>query len=160
MELATEMILLCLVAFIAGFVDAIVGGGGLLQTPAGLVLLPQYPVATVIGTLKIPAFSGTSFAALQYARKVRINYRMLLVMTLTAGCAAFAGSVLLNSVSNTFMKPFLLIILVLVAIYTYSNKNFGIHNEKNHSVRQQWQFSILISLVIGFYDGFIGPGGW
>ena len=63
MELATEMILLCLVAFIAGFVDAIVGGGGLLQTPAGLVLLPQYPVATVIGTLKIPAFSGTSFAA-------------------------------------------------------------------------------------------------
>ena len=57
MDLTIEIIILCVVAFMAGFVDAIVGGGGLLQTPAGLVLLPQYPVATVIGTLKIPAFS-------------------------------------------------------------------------------------------------------
>ena len=56
------------------------------------------------------------------------------------------------------MKPFLLIVLILVAIYTYSNKNFGIHTDKNHSAKQQWLFSIIISLVIGFYDGFIGPG--
>ena len=79
-----ELILLCVIAFIAGFVDAIVGGGGLLQTPAGLVLLPHYPVSMVIGTLKIPAFCGTSFAALQYARKVKINYRQLLFMACTA----------------------------------------------------------------------------
>lgn len=158
MELATEMILLCIVAFMAGFVDAIVGGGGLLQTPAGLILLPQHPVATVIGTLKIPAFSGTTFAAIQYARRVKIDYKMLAAMALIAGCAAFGGSALLNSVSNSFLKPFLLIILVLVAIYTYSNKNFGIHNEKNHSVKQQWVLSILVSFVIGFYDGFVGPG--
>jgi uncharacterized protein len=158
MDVAAELVLLCIVAFMAGFVDAIVGGGGLLQTPAGLVLLPQYPVATVIGTLKIPAFFGTSFAAVQYARKVKINYHILVVMALIAGSAAFAGSALLNSVSNRFMKPFLLIVLVLVAIYTYTNKNFGIHNEKNHSVQQQWQYSVLISVIIGFYDGFVGPG--
>jgi uncharacterized membrane protein YfcA len=53
-------------AFAAGFIDAIVGGGGLIQTPAGLILLPNLPVSTVIGTQKIPAFSGTSFAAYQY----------------------------------------------------------------------------------------------
>ena len=57
------LILLCIAAFAAGFIDAIVGGGGLIQTPAGLILLPNLPVSTVIGTLKIPAFSGTSFAA-------------------------------------------------------------------------------------------------
>jgi uncharacterized protein len=79
-------------------------------------------------------------------------------MAVLAGCAAFAGSALLNAVSNSFMKPFLLIVLILVAIYTYSNKNFGIHTAKNHRAKQQWQFSIIVSLVIGFYDGFIGPG--
>ena len=158
MDITIELILLCLVAFLAGFVDAIVGGGGLVQTPAGLVLLPQYSVATVIGTLKIPAFSGTSFAAIQYAKKVKLNYRLLLFMTLIAFCAAYAGSALLNAVSNSFMKPFLLVVLILVAIYTYSNKNFGIHTNKDHNLTQQWTYSIAISLVIGFYDGFIGPG--
>lgn len=156
--MTTEIILLCLVAFVAGFVDAIVGGGGLLQTPAGLVLLPQYPVATVIGTLKIPAFFGTSSAAVQYARRVKLDYRLLLGMCLMAGVAAYAGSALLNAVSNSFMKPFLLIVLIVVAVYTYANKNFGVHNEKGHSRKQQWRYVILISTVIGFYDGFIGPG--
>jgi uncharacterized membrane protein YfcA len=57
------LVLLCLAAFAAGFIDAIVGGGGLIQTPMGLILLPNLPISTVIGTLKVPAFSGTSFAA-------------------------------------------------------------------------------------------------
>ena len=64
------LILLCLAAFVAGFIDAIVGGGGLIQTPVTMIMLPQLSVANVIGTLKIPAFSGTSFAAFQYLKKV------------------------------------------------------------------------------------------
>jgi len=153
-----HLLLLCLVAFAAGFVDAIVGGGGLIQTPASLVLLPQYPVATVIGTLKIPAFCGTGMAATQYARRTRLPWRPLAVMMLLAALAAAAGSKLLTVVSNQFMKPLLLIVLAGVAIYTYVNKQFGHPTEKNHSVRRQWARSIGISLVIGFYDGFIGPG--
>lgn len=158
MDIIPELMLLCIIAFAAGFVDAIVGGGGLLQTPAGLILLPQYPVATVIATLKIPAFSGTSFAAAQYARKVKIDYKLLSIMAAIAGAAAFGGSAVLNAVSNSFMKPVLLIILILVATYTYANKNFGGHEEKGHSSKQQLISSVVISLVIGFYDGFIGPG--
>lgn len=152
------MIALCIVAFLAGFVDAIVGGGGLIQTPAALVLLPQYPVATVIGTLKIPAFSGTSVAAYQYAKKVKLNYPLLALMAAIAFTAAFCGSKLLTMVSNSFMKPLLLIVLVLVAIYTYTNKKFGTHTEKQHTQKQQWWYAAGISLLIGFYDGFIGPG--
>src|SRR5215207_7089916 len=106
------LILLCLVAFLAGFVDAIVGGGGLIQTPAGLVLLPQYPVATVIGTLKLPAFCGTGIAAYQYSKKVEINRKLLPVMMVLAGMASFVGSFLLTRVSNSFMKPFLLFVLI------------------------------------------------
>ena len=90
--MTTELILLCLAAFVAGFVDAIVGGGGLIQTPAALVLLPNLPVSSVIGTLKIPAFTGTSFAAIQYARKVRVHAGLLAMMIALAFCAAMAGS--------------------------------------------------------------------
>ncbi|MBS1566761.1 MAG: TSUP family transporter, partial [Bacteroidetes bacterium] len=142
----------------AGFIDAIAGGGGLIQTPASLVLLPQYPVATVIGTLKIPAFCGTAMAASQYARRVKLLLPHLVVMMLVAALAAAAGSRLLTVVSNQFMKPLLLFVLVGVAIYSYANKRFGQHTGKNHSPRRQWFWALAISIVIGFYDGFIGPG--
>lgn len=157
--MATEIIvLLCVIAFAAGFIDAVVGGGGLIQTPAALVLLPQFPVATVIGSLKIPSFTGTSLAALQYMRKVKMDWMMLSIMTVIAFIAAFFGSKLLSIIDNDFMKPLLLVILVFVAIYTYSKKNFGIHTEKEHSKKEKLIYSVLISSTIGFYDGFIGPG--
>ena len=76
MDLNT-LILLCIFAFLAGFVDAIVGGGGLIQLPAGIMLLPQFPVATVMGSLKIPAFTGTAFAAKQYLKKVTVNWKQV-----------------------------------------------------------------------------------
>jgi uncharacterized protein len=152
------IVILCLAAFFAGFVDAIVGGGGLIQTPMGLILLPNLPVATVIGTLKIPAFSGTSFAAYQYMKKVDVNWRILSIMMLLACPAAFLGSTLLTYVSNDFMKPLLLIVLSLLVIYTYAKKNFGQHQEKRISPRTQILNAVVISFVVGFYDGFIGPG--
>jgi uncharacterized membrane protein YfcA len=152
------VILLCVAAFAAGFIDAIVGGGGLIQTPAGLILLPTLPVATVIGTLKIPAFSGTSFAAYQYLKKVTMNWKLLFIMMILALPSAFLGSTLLTYMSNDFMKPLLLFILSLLAIYTYAKKNFGQHLERNISERTQILNAVGISFIVGFYDGFIGPG--
>ncbi|WP_339920067.1 TSUP family transporter [uncultured Flavobacterium sp.] len=152
------IVLLCVAAFAAGFIDAVVGGGGLIQTPAGLILLPNLPVATVIGTLKIPAFSGTSFAAYQYLKKVTMNWRLLIIMVAVAIPSAFLGSNLLTYMSNDFMKPLLLFILSLLAIYTYAKKNFGQHIAKNLSNRTQIFNAIMISFIVGFYDGFIGPG--
>lgn len=156
--MTTELILLCLAAFAAGFVDAVVGGGGLIQIPAALILLPGYPVATVIGTTKFPSFCGTSLAAMQYSRKVTLNYKHLGLMAAIACVCAFSGSKLLTVVSNDFMKPLLLVVLSGVAIYTYSKKNFGVHSEKDHSEKAHLIFIVIISLVLGFYDGFIGPG--
>ena len=152
------IILLCIAAFAAGFVDAIVGGGGLIQTPMGLILLPQLPVSSVVGSLKIPAFSGTAFAAAQYVKKVVINWKLLLPMMVLAMLSSFAGSSLLIQMHNDFMKPVLLVVLSLVAIYTFIKKDFGQHKEKAHSPTLHIVYSLLISLVIGFYDGFIGPG--
>lgn len=149
---------LCFAAFAAGFIDAIVGGGGLIQTPMGLILLPNLPVSTVIGTLKIPAFSGTFIASLQYLKKVIIKWKLLLIMMFLAVPSAFLGSTILTLVSSDFMKPLLLVILSLLFIYTYAKKNFGQHVAKDHSEKTQIFYAVIISIIVGFYDGFIGPG--
>ncbi|WP_313804581.1 TSUP family transporter [Flavobacterium sp.] len=152
------LVFLCLAAFFAGFVDAIVGGGGLIQTPIALILLPNYSVASVIGSLKIPSFSGTLIAAQQYLKKVQMNWQLLVVMSVVAFLSAFAGSTLLTQVSNDFMKPLLLVVLSLLAVYTFVKKNFGQHQEKILSFRYQLIYAVIISMTVGFYDGFIGPG--
>ena len=121
-------------------------------------MLPQYPVATVIGTTKLPSFTGTCFAAYKYSRHVPLNFRHLATMASIALPMAFLGSRLLTLVHNDFMKPFLLVVLTLVAVYTYTKKNFGEHSEKDHTERQHIIYASLTSFVIGFYDGFIGPG--
>ena len=156
--LSFTLVLLCVVSFSAGFVDAIVGGGGLIQLPCSLLLLPQIPVATVIGTIKIPAFSGTSFAAYQYVRKHKPEWKLLIMMMCLAFVAAFSGSFLLTVVSNGFMKPLLFVLLSIVLIYTYFKKDFGQLQARAHSTRTKFIYGICISLIIGIYDGFVGPG--
>ncbi|KIX22275.1 membrane protein [Flavobacterium sp. 316] len=152
------ILLLCLASFIAGFIDAIVGGGGLIQTPAALILLPNISVAHVIGTLKVPAFSGTSIATYQFLKKVKINWKLFGIMALVSFVFAYVGSSLLNVMKNDFMKPVLFIILVLLLIYTYLKKDFGQFQISKLSKKRQYIYTMLICVVIGFYDGFIGPG--
>lgn len=154
----SQIVLLCVFAFVAGFVDAVVGGGGLIQTPAALVLLPAHPVSHVLGSVKIPSFSGTLSAALQYMRKVKLNRRVLVVMCVLAFFASFAGSELLTVVSNRFMKPVLLVVLAGVAVYTFTKKSFGQQKGRGLPPKVQLRRGIFIALIIGFYDGFIGPG--
>ena len=153
-----EIVILCIAAFAAGFIDAIVGGGGLIQTPATLITLPQYPVATLLGTTKIPSFIGTSMAAIQYARMVKLQWKLLAVMCSIALVAAYAGSKTVTIVSNSFMKPVIFFMLLAVAVYTYSKKDFGTAALKKNTGKNEWVYAALFALLIGFYDGFIGPG--
>ncbi len=157
MEIQT-LILLCLAAFCAGFVDAIVGGGGLIQTPIAILLLPQQAVSTVIGTLKIPAFSGTFMAAIQYIKRVKIKIKLFIIMAVVAFASAYTGSQLLTLVSNDFMKPVLFVVLIALAIYTFLKKDFGQQKTKQIPYKKQVIYGILIAIVVGLYDGFIGPG--
>ncbi len=156
--MTTELVILCIAAFAAGFIDSIVGGGGLVQTPATLVTLPQYPVATLLGTTKIPSFSGTAMACFQYARKVSVQWKLIVPMCFTALLAAMAGSYTVSILSNQFMKPVIFGVLIVVAIYTYSKKDFGNAVSKNLHQRHELLYGSLFALVVGFYDGFIGPG--
>lgn len=152
------MIILCIAAFAAGFIDAIVGGGGLVQTPATLITLPQYPVATLLGTTKIPSFTGTSIASYQYAKRIKVQWKLLGIMCSIALVAAIIGSYTVSMVSNRFMKPIIFCILIAVAIYTYTKKKFGTATEKNLPGKHEMLYASVFAIVLGFYDGFIGPG--
>ena len=86
------------------------------------------------------------------------DLKLLILMSVVAFGAAFCGSALLTVVSNDFMKPLLFFILIGLAVYTFKKKNFGQQQEKSHSVQSQMLYAVIISLLVGFYDGFIGPG--
>lgn len=152
------IIFLCLASFVAGFVDAIVGGGGLIQTPIALVLLPNISIASVIGTLKIPGFSGTSMAAYQYLKTTKVNWRLFLIMAFVSFGFAYLGSSLLNIMQNDFMKPLLFLVLILLLLYTYFKKDFGQFQIEKLTHKQTYIYGIVICVFLGFYDGFIGPG--
>jgi uncharacterized protein len=155
----TILVCMCMASFLAGFVDAIVGGGGLIQLPIGIVLLPQKPINVIVATLKLPAFFGTGFAAYQYAQKNNTYWRLLGLLMPLAAVAALCGSQLLTVVHNNFMKPILLVVLVLVAIYTFTKKDFGSAEQLPPSTGKGFRWKAMaITLIIGFYDGFIGPG--
>ena len=152
------IIFLCLASFVAGFVDAIVGGGGLIQTPIALVLLPNISIASVIGTLKIPGFSGTSMAAYQYLKTTKVNWSLFLIMAFVSFGFAYLGSSLLNIMQNDFMKPLLFLVLILLLLYTYFKKDFGQFQIEKLTHKQTYIYGIVICVFLGFYDGFIGPG--
>jgi uncharacterized protein len=153
-----DILVLCVVTFFAGFIDAIVGGGGLIQTPAMLVILPNYPVATVLGSTKIPSMTGTAFAAFRYSQEVKLQWRVLGAIAVAAFIGAIAGSYTITIVSGNYIKPVILMVLIAVAIYTYWNKSFGLNQERNIPFEKQIFTGLIFGLVIGFYDGMIGPG--
>jgi len=149
---------LALLAFIAGFIDAVVGGGGLIQLPALLINFPQAPVATLFGTNKITALSGTSIAAVQYSKRIKYDYRLLAATALSAGIAAYSGARVVSYINVNTLKPVILIILIAIAIYTFIKKDLGAYQTKTLPLKRQLLNGILIGLIIGFYDGFFGPG--
>ncbi|MCX6237064.1 MAG: TSUP family transporter [Bacteroidia bacterium] len=152
------LLILAVLAFMAGFIDAVVGGGGLIQIPALLVTLPNASLPTIFGTNKIAALSGTSMAAFQYARRIRFNIKLLLVISIASFIASYFGAKIVSIINPATLKPIILIILIAIAIYTFLKKDLGKVAPKQLSLYRQMIFGAAIGLVIGFYDGFFGPG--
>ncbi len=154
----SRILILCGFSFLAGFVDAIIGGGGLIQTPAMLFTLPQYPVPTLIGTTKIPSMFGSVMGAFQYNRRVAVVGRFIAPMMAIAFGASWLGSWTLSRVPNSFMKPLALVILICVFVYTLIKKDFGQVSHRVITASQQQTRMWGMGAGIGFYDGFFGPG--
>lgn len=147
-----------LLAFVAGFIDSVVGGGGLIQLPALLIGFPKAPVPTLFGTNKISALVGTSMAAVQYSRHICYNFKLLFIVAFFAFVASFAGAKTVSIINPAILKPVILVILILIGIYTFLKKDLGTVQSKNHSENKKLILGSLIGLIVGFYDGFLGPG--
>lgn len=150
--------LVCLAGFVAGFIDSIVGGGGLIQTPFFLISFPNMELPKVLGTNKISALMGTSVAAIKYSKKIKFDFRLLFVIALSCFIASFLGAKLVHHLDTKTLKPLVLVILIVIAIYTFLKKDLGVRPSKELSLNKQKIYGALIGLVVGFYDGFFGPG--
>lgn len=156
--LSGNVLLMCLASLSAGFFDAIVGGGGLIQIPALLLLFPHLPLATVLGTNKLLSISGTSMAVLQYARAGHVQWRWLSAPIVVAFIGAAVGARLAVYLSASVMRPLVAVMLVVVWLYTWQNKQLGVHSRKSPSATSSVIIACVIALVCGVYDGFFGPG--
>lgn len=154
----TTLAALCLFAFLAGLVDAIAGGGGLIQLPALFILLPDVALPVLFGTNKLSSLCGTSIAAVRYVRQVAIPWRATLPAAGCALIASFVGARVVTLIKPDLLKPILLLLLVAVAVYTFAQKKFGGEQRDPATARQPLLVGALVGAGIGFYDGFFGPG--
>ncbi len=145
-------------SLLAGCIDAIAGGGGLVLVPAMFAAFPQAAPATLLGTNKGAAIWGTALAAWRYARRVELRWGSLL----PALCCALLGSALgawtLTHIDATRLRVALPVVLLVVLLYTLAKKDLGHAHTPHHAGRREALVASAIGLGIGFYDGLFGPG--
>lgn len=151
-------LILCAGAFIAGVVDAVVGGGGLVLVPTLFSVFPHIAPATLLGTNKVAGVMGTSAAAVNFARKVRIQWRTAAPAAMAAFVLSFSGAYLVTHIPTELIRKALPFVLVAVAIYTLRKKDFGQHHVPLLSGSKETIAAVLVGAAVGFYDGLFGPG--
>ena len=153
-----EMLVVSLASLLAGFVDAILCGGGLILVPALFATFPTTHPATLFGTNKGASVWGTAIATAQYSRRVQLRWHALAPAALVCFAASLGGAWLVTVVSPQYLRKALPLVLVLVLGYTLAKKQLG----RDHAPRFVGQHEAIlasaIGAVIGFYDGFFGPG--
>ena len=142
----------------AGFVDAMAGGGGLIQLPALIVGLPNKELPLILGTNKVPSIFGTAAAARNYFKNIKPDIPLTLSMMGPAFIGSMGGASLAAAVPKDFFKPFTVFLLVAVAIYTWIKPELGMNENLKYTHKKRLAIVALIGLLIGFYDGIFGPG--
>jgi hypothetical protein len=158
MILDGPLLALILAAFLAGLVDAVVGGGGLIQIPALFAVHPGEAPATLFGTNKCSSVVGTANAAWRYARHVVMPWRTILPAAGAAFVFSYAGAAAVAWLPKDAVRPLILILLVFAAAYTLKKKEFGLLHAPSQSGHRELAYATLLGGIIGFYDGFFGPG--
>ena len=157
LTIATALFLLA-ASFFAGFIDSIAGGGGLIQLPALLIGLPKSETAEVLGTNKLSSIFGTSTAAVLYRKQIKPDPKVLIAMGLPAFLGSAGGAVLASKIPTSSMRPMVLVLLIIVAIYTWFKPDLGKFENLRHLPKRRVQIAAIAGVVIGFYDGIFGPG--
>lgn len=153
-----ELLFASLASLLAGLIDAIVGGGGLVLVPALFAIFPTTHPATLFGTNKGAAIWGTGIATMQYSRRVQMPWHALAPAAISGFLASLAGAWLVTMVSPAFLRQLLPGVLLLVLLYTLAKKELGRHHAPRFSGRTEIAVASAIGACIGLYDGFFGPG--
>jgi len=153
------LLLLMVAAFSAGWVDAVVGGGGLIQLPALLIALPPTTSpATILGTNKISSVWGTATSSIAYAVKIKPDWRTVLPLVLGSAAGSALGAQAAKLLPREYFTPIVLVALVVVGVYTWRRPKLGLTSARKHDGRAHYGRTALIGLTVGAYDGFLGPG--
>jgi uncharacterized protein len=156
---ALSLAALILAAFVAGWVDAVVGGGGLIQLPALLIWLPSStPPAVILGTNKISSFCGTATSSLTYALRIPLDWRTVMPLVVASAVGSAAGASLARLLPRDAFTPIVLVALIGVGLYVWRRPQLGMISVRKHAGRRHYVLTALIGLVVGAYDGFLGPG--
>ncbi len=153
-----EMLFVSLASLLAGFVDSIVGGGGLVLVPALFATFPNAHPATLFGTNKGASVMGTAIATVQYSKRVQLQWAALAPAAIVCFLASMGGAWLVTVISPGFLRKALPLVLLLVLVYTLAKKQLGRHHTPRFSGPREALVACGIGAGIGFYDGFFGPG--
>jgi uncharacterized membrane protein YfcA len=157
LTIATALFLLA-ASFFAGFIDSIAGGGGLIQLPALLIGLPKSETVEVLGTNKLSSIFGTSTAAALYRKQIKPDPKVLLAMGLPALLGSAGGAMLASKIPTSSMRPMVLVLLIIVAVYTWFKPDLGKFENLRHLPKRRVQIAAIAGVIIGLYDGIFGPG--
>lgn len=156
--LTIKLCLLLTAAFFAGLIDAMVGGGGLIQIPALFSSFPNTAPATLFGTNKLSAVGGTLTSAINYLKVVKLPIKSMLVAAMFALVGSLLGAYVVTQVPGTLVRSILPWILLLLLIFTLVKKDMGLTHVPKIGTLSSRIFLTLGVGLIGFYDGFLGPG--
>jgi uncharacterized membrane protein YfcA len=155
---ATVLALLGLAALAAGFVDAVVGGGGLIQLPALLLGMPNASPVQILATNKISAFSGTTVSSATYYRRIRPDPKTFLPLMALAFIGSAAGAAVASQIPREAFEPIVLVALIVVGGYVLFKPELGEQTALRFQGHRHLLAAMATGLVIGFYDGALGPG--
>jgi uncharacterized protein len=154
----TDFLLTALAGFAAGFLDAIVGGGGLILTPAMLNLYPELSILQIIGTQRTSSIFGTTVAAYNYLRHLPVSRQLLVAASVGAAVASAIGVQFAKALDPEVLKLLVLAVCVVLAIYTVFKREFGTTEQLKHPPKKLAMVAGLVGAACGFYNGLIGPG--
>jgi uncharacterized membrane protein YfcA len=157
-ELSVDLLLVLVAAFAAGLIDAMVGGGGMIQIPALFAVYPNVPPAALLGTSKFAGIFGTISAVARYAQKVAIPWRALLPLALIALLLSVGGARLASVVAPDVFRPLVPVMLLAVLIYVLRRKDLGGEHAPRAFAGSHHIVGAVLIAAIGLYDGFFGPG--
>lgn len=145
-------------SLVAGFVDAVVGGGGLLQVPLLFILFPGFTHTQIIASNRTASVAGTLVAAYGYFKKVNINIKAVIITGLVTAVASFLGVQIMTSISTQLFKTILFFVITALAIYTFAKKKMGLQNYTTNLTHSTIVLLSLVGLALGLYNGAVGPG--